>query len=95
MNKKYIKYIEYIVNDIEIPYLKSIEQYGLKQDEIELVLSKVFNQPVSIKGKIVYDTKGNKIYSENRYGDWYKYEYDSNGNIIYYENSNGYIIDKR
>jgi len=95
MNKKYIKYIEYIVNDIEIPYLKSIEQYGLKQDEIELVLSKVFNQPVSIKGKIVYDTKGNKIYSENRYGDWYKYEYDSNGNIIYYEDSNGYIIDKR
>lgn len=95
MNKKYIKYIEYIVNDIEIPYLKSIEQYGLKQDEIELVLSKVFNQPVSIKGKIVYDTKGNKIYSENRYGDWYKYEYDSNGNIIYYENSDGEIIDNR
>ena len=95
MNKKYIKYIEYIVNDIELPYLKSIDHYGLKQEEIELVLSKVFNQPVSIKGKIVYDTKGNKIYSENRYGDWYKYEYDSNGNIIYYEDSNGYIIDKR
>jgi hypothetical protein len=96
MNKKYIKYIEYIVNDIKPPYFKYMrDHYGLKQEEIELVLSKVFNQPVSIKGKIVYDTKGNKIYSENRYGDWYKYEYDSNGNIIYYEDSNGYIIDKR
>jgi hypothetical protein len=89
MNKKYIKYIEYIVNDIEIPYLKSIEQYGLKQDEIELVLSKVFNQPVTIIGNNVYDSNGNQIYSENRYGDWYKYEYDTNGNEIYYE-----IIDK-
>ena len=96
MNKKYERYINYIVNDIELPYFNYMrDHYGLKQEEIELVLSKVFNQPVSIKGKIVYDTKGNKIYSENRYGDWYKYEYDSNGNIIYYENSNGFIEDNR
>ena len=90
MNKKYIKYIEYIVNDIKPPYFKYMrDHYGLKQDEIELVLSKVFNQPVSIKGKIVYNTNGNQIYYENGDGDWYKYEYDTNGNEIYYENSDG------
>jgi hypothetical protein len=44
MNYKYKKYIEYIVNDIDPPYLKSLEPYGLKQDEMELVLSKIFNQ---------------------------------------------------
>ena len=96
MNKKYIKYMEYIVKDIELPYLKYLEQYGLKQDEMELVLSKVYNQPVSIKesvtieGRSVYDTQGNKIYYENSYGFWEKYKYDTNGNIIYYENSYGY-----
>ena len=33
MKDKYIKYIGYIVNDIELPYLKYLEQYGLKQSE--------------------------------------------------------------
>ena len=94
MNKKYQRYIEYIVNDIEPPYLKSIEPYGLKDNECVLVLSKVFNQPVTIKvnsvnDKLVYDSNGNEIYSEDSYGDWSKYEYDTNGNAIYYENSDG------
>ena len=41
-------------------------------------------------GPYEYNTNGNKIYSENSYGYWYKYEYDSNGNNIYYETSDGY-----
>ena len=91
MNVKYKKYIDYIVNDIEKPYFKNMgEQYGLKDNEYESVLSKVYNQPVTIKSNRVYDIKGNKIYRENSNGFWYKYEYDTNGNIIYYENSNGY-----
>ena len=92
MNKKYKKYIDYIVNDIELPYLKYLGQYGLKQDEMEYVLSKVFNEPVSIKGDYVYvyDTNGNVIYYENSYGYWVKRDYNSNGNVIYYEDGNGY-----
>ena len=90
MNNKYQRYIEYIVNDIELPYLKSLEQYGLKDDECVLVLSKVYNQPVTIKGGYVYNTNGNIIYRENSNGSWYKVEYDTNGNEIYFERSDGY-----
>ncbi len=91
MNKKYIKYINYIVNDIKPPYYKNMgDHYGLKDNEYELVLSKLFNQPVSIKGKIIYNSNGNKIYFEDSNGSWYKQEYDTNGNRIYFEDSDGY-----
>jgi YD repeat-containing protein len=90
MNKKYERYIDYIVNDIEVPYIKSLEPYGLKQEEYELVLSKVFNQPVTIISNRVYDTNGNVIYYENNNGYWVKYGYDQYGNVIYYENNTGY-----
>jgi hypothetical protein len=90
MNKKYQKYIEYIVKDIELPYLKYLDQYGLKQDEVVMVLSKVYNESVTIKGKSVYDQYGNEIYYETSNGSWYKREYDSNGNQIYYEDIRGY-----
>ena len=89
MNKKYIKYINYIINDIELPYLKCLEQYGLKQGEMGLVLSKVFNQPVTIKDNSVYGSNDNEIYFEGSNGTWIKYEYDANGNIIYYDDSYG------
>ena len=93
MNKKYERYIDYIVNDIEVPYFINMrDNYGLKDNEYELVLSRVFNQSVTIKGKRVYDTNGNIIYHENNDGYWYKYEYDTNGNKIYYETSGGYWV---
>ena len=85
MNKKYIKYINYIVNDIQLPYFKSLDAYGLKQDEIELVLNKVFNQTLRFDNegvlKIADDgsiitTRGNYVYNEQ-------------GNKLYYENSDG------
>ena len=90
MNKKYQKYIDYIVKDTELPYIKSIEPYGLKQGEMDFVLSNVFNQPVSIKGRSVYNTDGNEIYFEKSNGGWVKWEYDTNGNVTYSEYSNGY-----
>jgi hypothetical protein len=94
MNVKYKKYIDYIAKDIELPYLKSLEEYGLKQGEMNMVLSELYNQPVTIKGisvyRSVYDSNDNKIYSENSDGDWEKYQYDTNGNETYYENSSGY-----
>ena len=70
MNKKYQRYIEYIVSDIEAPYLINMkEMYGLSEKEYPLVLSKVFNEPVRIKDNRIYDTNGNTIYYENSNGE--------------------------
>ena len=79
-----------ITNHIEMPYFKSMREYGLSSDKYELVLSKVYNQPVSIIGNGVYDNDGNQIYYEGSYGYWWKREYDTNGNLIYSEYSDGY-----
>ena len=91
MNKRYERYINYIVNDLEIPYFINMRNnYGSSPDEYELVLSKVYNQPVTIKGDYIYDSQGNKIYYENSDGYWEKWEYDNQGNKIYNGNSTGY-----
>ena len=91
MNKKYEKYINYIVNDIEAPYFKNMrDNYGLKQEEYSLVLTKLYDQSVTIKDTLVYDTNGNVTYTENSNGYWSKREYDNNGNEIYFEDSTGY-----
>ena len=91
MNKKYERYINYIVNDIEAPYFINMkEMYGLRPEEYELVLSKVYNHPVNIKGGMVYNQLGDIIYNEDSNNSWSKWEYDDQRNQIYYENSNGY-----
>ena len=91
MNKKYEKYINYIVNDIQPPYFINMkDNYGLSEKEYSLVLSKIYNQQVRIKGKRVYNTNGKEIYYEDSDGYWVKQEYDTNGNRIYFENSNGF-----
>jgi len=90
MNKKYEKYINYIVNDIKPPYFINMrDHYGLKDNEYSFVLSKLYDQPVTIKGISVYDTNGKVIYQEDSDDDWYKYKYNTNGNIIYSEYSDG------
>ena len=91
MNKKYKKYIDYIVSDIEKPYFINMrDHYGLSPDECVLVLSSLYDQPVTIKDNSVYDSNGNNIYYEYSDGYWSKREYDINGNKIYYEYSDGY-----
>ena len=95
MNKKYQRYIDYIANDLQPPYYENMrDAYGLKKEEYELVLSKVYNEPVTIKGNRVYDTDGNNIYWEASTGSWSIREYDANSNLIYLENSNGYWVKK-
>jgi hypothetical protein len=90
MNKKYQRYIEFIANDLQPPYYDNMRDiYGLRPDEYEMVLSKVYNQPVIVKYYSVYDINGNRIYYEDNDGYWSKREYDTNGNQIYYEDSNG------
>jgi len=92
MNSKYKKYIEYIARDIELPYIKYLEPYGLKQDEMKLVLSKVFNQPVTIKGRDVYNINNNEIYIEYSDGVWIKKEYNADNQMTYHEHSNGFWV---
>ena len=95
MNRKYERYIDFIVNDLEIPYFKNMkDNYGLRPDEYEIVLSKLYKQPVSIEGGYVYDNQENIIYFENSDG-WQKWVYDNQENIIYYEDSDGDIADNR
>jgi len=90
MKKKYQRYIEYIVSDLQPPYFINMkEMYGTSEKEYPLVLSKVFNQPVTIKGISVYNTNGKVIYYEASDGFWYKKEYDTNGNEIYREYNDG------
>ena len=97
MNAKHQKYIDYIAKDIELPYLKSLKPYGLKQDEMNMVLGIVFNQPVFYINQTggVYNKNRDKIYMESTNGIWCKYGYDNNGNIIYWESSDGVIEDNR
>ena len=96
MNKKYERYINYIVNDIEAPYFTNMkDNYGLKDNEYELVLSKLYDQPVTIEFNGVYDTNGNQIYYEDSNGNWAKWEYDTNGDKIYSEDSTGYWVKRK
>ena len=98
MNNKYQKYIEYIVNDIQVPYFKSLEQYGLKQEEMDLVLSKVINQPVKFVVNRVFDKDNNELYYERSDGYWIKTTFDDEGNEINFYDSDGYCqhyIDKQ
>ena len=91
MNKKYQKYIEYIVNELEPPYFINMrDSYGLSPDEYEMVLSKVFKQPVKIIGDSIYGNKGKLIYSEVANGYWEKWEHDANGNQTYFEDELGF-----
>jgi YD repeat-containing protein len=94
MNRKYHKYIEYIVNDIQAPYFKNmVDMYGLSPDEYESVLSKIFNQPVTIIGRTdVYNKQDRIIYYENSTGYWKKWKYDAQGNITYLELSEGFWV---
>ena len=105
MNKKYERYINYIVSDIEPPYFKNMEdQYGASENEFELILSKLYEQPVRIDGDYdhqvtiaknrIYDTNGNQTYAEDSDGSWTKKEYDDNGNNIYHEGRSGYWVKR-
>ena len=95
MNKKYNRYIEYIINELEPPYFKNMEnQYGLSPDEYKLVISKLYDQPVIINGDYIYDDQGNITYYEDSNGFWTKREFDSQGNLTYKEDSDGFWVKR-
>jgi hypothetical protein len=88
---KYKKYIEYIANDIEPPYFKSLEPYELLSHEKEDVFSIIFNQDVRIFGHCVIGKQEGVIYSESYEGYWEMKEYSKEGNLILWKNSSGTI----
>jgi len=86
------RFIDKVANYVKPPYFKNMESLGVSEDEIEIVFSKIFNQPVTIRDNDVYDANGNIIYHENIKGRnyWKKFEYDDQGNEIYSEDSDGF-----
>ena len=92
------KIIKFMKNDY--PIIKNLKLYGfydqLSGDELNYVLSGIFEQPVKVEGYGyksnglgIFNENGNKIYYEHSDDDWVKVEYDENGNIIYFEHSDG------
>ena len=93
------KIIEFMKTDF--PLFKNLKDYGfydqLTIDELNYVLSNIFQQPVKFLyyGGGIYNENNKIIYSENSDGYWVKRGYDKNGNQIYFEDSDGYIEDNR
>ena len=96
MNEKYNRYIDFIVNDLEIPYFKNMrDNYGLSPDEYELVLSKVYNQPVKVDiigaSMYVYDRQRKTLYYENdSNGYWIEKIFNEQGKLTYKKNRSGF-----
>ena len=97
------KIIKLIKNDY--PLIKNLKDYGLYDqltiDELNYVLSNIFQQPVKVEGYGyelsglgIFNDRGNKIYKEHSDGKWWKKEYDENGNEIYVENCDGFWVKK-
>ena len=98
MNKKYQRYIEYIINDIKPPYIYNMREiYGLSEEEYKMVLSKVFNHKVMIHYGFngteisVYNTSADLVYYESpRF--WEEFNRQKIGGkyrVLFYHNSIG------
>jgi len=98
MNKKYERYIEYIINDIKPPYIYNMREiYGLSEDEYKTILSKIFNHKVMIHYGYngteisVYNTSADLVYYEGpRF--WEEFNRQKIGGkyrVLFYHNSIG------
>ena len=96
MNEKYKRYIEYIADNIDKPYSRNMDAYGLSDDEKKLVLSKIYDDIISIRitngnnlSLEVLGDYGSRLYYETP-NVWYKNTFDEKGNTIYQENHTGW-----
>ena len=84
----------------DFPLLKNLKEYGfynqLSEDELNYVLSNIFQQPVCVVeySTHVFDYNGNEIYSEEPNGYWIISEYDENNNRTYLGYSDGFWIKR-
>lgn len=86
---------------IEPPYFRTLKSLGLgyRKELMTKILSKVFNQNISVGPfDAVYNEKNKVIYSEDPDGYWAMIKYDDEGKKIYTKDSNGeerrYVYDK-
>ena len=86
------KIIQVMKNDY--PLIKNLKLYGFydqfSKKELNYVFSGIFEQPVNIRGRNIFNQNLKRIYKEFYSGSWIKIEYDDNGNKIYFENSGGF-----
>lgn len=99
MNKKLLKYIDYIVKEIEPPYFKNIVELYDVLEYKNHIIKKIIKEAMVIQRNIVYDIEGRVLYNENKniYTPditWERYQYDSQGNRIYYGDSSGFWYKK-
>ena len=83
------KYYDKIVSILEPPYFQILESIGIPKNQYETILSRIFDQPVTVGDWFIKDMNGKRVYEELKSGYWEKREYDENGNIIYIEKSDG------
>ena len=83
------KYINKLSGILKPPYFYNLIVTETPENLWSRILSKIFNQEVTLINNKIYDSNDNLIYYEDSNGYWYKQEYDSNNNLIYYEDSNG------
>jgi hypothetical protein len=86
------KFIRYVASKLKPPYFQNLNDIGVEENEIKPILSLVFNQPVRINKKSVYDKEDNLIYFEYLDSSWEKLKYSERGKLIYKENSDGYWV---
>jgi hypothetical protein len=84
------KYVNGLSSILKPPYFYNLSVTDTPEHLWDRILSKIFNQEVTVNNDRIYDSNNNQIYRENSDGDWEKYEYDSNNNLIYFEDSDGY-----
>ena len=96
MNEKYKRYIQFIADNIDKPYSRNMDAYGLTDDEKKLVLSKIYDDVISIRitngnnlSLEVLDDYGSRLYYETP-NVWYNNTFDDQGNTIFQENHTGW-----
>ena len=72
------KIIQVMKNDY--PLIKNLKLYGFydqfSKKELNYVFSGIFEQPVNIRGRNIFNQNLKRIYKEFYSGSWVKFEYD-------------------
>lgn len=81
---------------IKPPYFKNLEDLGLSEEEIKLILGEFTKGKVDLTDKEIYHKRhGRDIYSEWGDGEWAIREYNKFGEITRIENSEGYWENRK
>ena len=88
---RHYRRLDIISEHIQLPYFDSMEGLTIdEKDDQEYIMKKILGYNVKIKGKYIYDDKGNNIYYEHSNGSWEYWGFDARGKMIYREVSGGY-----